>query len=135
MANIMDSHNTHGLIIAALLRDKSGLSGKAMFECVESSFDFNRCLRQGSVEAPRLWQKVAAQLLANVEEDWMKQRNSVLMDIEEEGVGDHQICSFRWADNEPPGADAERLHEEAAKVDLEPKPASLWRTSTYASEG
>ena len=59
VAKIMDSHNTHGRIIAAFLREMSGLSGKAMFECVESSFAFNRCLRQGSVEAPRLWQQMA----------------------------------------------------------------------------
>ena len=45
----------------------SGLEGKAMFECVESSSTFNRCLRQGSVDAPRLWQMMAAQLLASVE--------------------------------------------------------------------
>ena len=69
VAQIMDSHNTHGWLIAALLREMSGLEGKAMFECVESSFVFNRCLRQGSVEAPRLWQKMATQILANVEEE------------------------------------------------------------------
>ena len=45
-----------------------------MFECVESNFSFNRCLRQGSVEAPRLWQKMATQLLANVEENWTRKK-------------------------------------------------------------
>ena len=40
VAKIMDNHNTHGWIIAALLREMSGLSGKAMFEYVESSFAF-----------------------------------------------------------------------------------------------
>ena len=98
VAKIMDSHNTHGWIIAALLREMLGLSGKAMLECVESSFAFNRCLRQGSVEAPRLWQKMATQILANVDEEWMKQRKGVLMGIEPEGEV-HQICSFIWADN------------------------------------
>ena len=73
-----------------LLREILGLSGKAMFECVESSFAFNRCLRQESVEAPRLWQKMATQILANVEEEWMKQRKGVLLDIEAEGEV-HQI--------------------------------------------
>ena len=57
VAKILDGHNTHGWIIAALLREMSRLSGKATFECVESSFVFNRCLQQGNVEAPRLWQK------------------------------------------------------------------------------
>ena len=74
VAKFFDDHNTHGWIIAALLREMSGLSGKDMFEFVESSFAFNRCLRQGSVEAPRLCQKMATQMLANVEEEWMKQR-------------------------------------------------------------
>ena len=74
VAKIMDNHNTRGWIIAAFLCEMSGLSGMATFECVESSFAFNRCLRHGSVEAPRLWQKMATQMLANVEEEWMKQR-------------------------------------------------------------
>ena len=49
VAKIMDNHNTHGWIIAALLREMSKLYGKATFECVESSFALNRCWRQGSV--------------------------------------------------------------------------------------
>ena len=59
VAKIMGSHSTHGWIISALLRKVAGLKGQAMFECVESRFLFNRCLRQGSVEAPRLWQKMS----------------------------------------------------------------------------
>ena len=51
VAKIMECHNIHGWLIAALLREMSGLEGKAMFECVERAFKFNRCLRQGSVEA------------------------------------------------------------------------------------
>ena len=87
VAKIMDNHKTHGWIIAAFLREMSRLSDKATFECVESSFAFNRCLRHGSVEAPRLC----------VEEEWMKKRKGVLLDVEGEGV--HQICSFMCADN------------------------------------
>ena len=51
VAKIMESHDIHGWLIAALLREVAGLEGKAMFECVESSFAFNRCRRQGAVEA------------------------------------------------------------------------------------
>ena len=51
VAPILDSHNTHGWLIAALLREMSGLDCKAMFVCVESSFRLNKCLRQGRVEA------------------------------------------------------------------------------------
>ena len=54
LARILESHNIHGWLISALLREMSGLEGGSMFECVESSFTFNPCLRQGSVEAPRL---------------------------------------------------------------------------------
>ena len=85
---------------------------------------------------------MATQILANVEEEWMKQRKGVLMDIEEEGGGEHQICSFMWADNFWIISHSEKhleqmlkdLLEEAVEVDLEPKPASLWWTSTFASE-
>ena len=81
VAKIMDNHNKHGRITAALLREMSRLTGNATFECVESSFVFNRCLRQGSVEAPRLWQKMATQIWASVEEQRMTQmkRSSLWM--------------------------------------------------------
>ena len=44
--NILDDHNTHGWLIAALLRVMSGLSGMASFESVESRFSFNRWLTE-----------------------------------------------------------------------------------------
>ena len=97
VAKILEGHGTHGWLCAALLREMSGLSGKATLECVESNFSFNRCLRQGSVEAPCLWQKMATQASANVEEEWMTKRKSILLDMEGERA--HQICSFMWADN------------------------------------
>ena len=78
----------------------AGLPGKAKFECVESSFAFNRWLPQGSVEAPRLWRKMATQVLANVDEERVKQRKGVLMDFETEGRREHQnLQFFKWADN------------------------------------
>ena len=98
VARILDDHNTHGWLIAALLREMSGLSGTASFESVESRFNFNRCLRQGSVEAPRLWQKNgesdSGQCGGRMDED---KKRGVLLDVEGEGA--HQICSFMWADN------------------------------------
>ena len=96
VAKIFDDHNTHGWL-TALLREMSGMSGMASFESVESRFSFNGCLRQGSVEAPRLWQKMASQIWATVEEEWMKKRKGVIVDVEGQGV--HQICSLMWADN------------------------------------
>ena len=136
VAQILDYHNTHGWLIAAHLREMSGLEGKAMFECVESCFSFNRCLRQGSVEAPRLWHKMATQIWANVEEEWMRKRSGILVDLEGEGV--HQICSFMWADNFRIMSHSKDILEqmirdliaEANRWDLVPKLASLWWTST-----
>ena len=43
VAQIMDFHDTHGWLIAALVREMSGLEGKATLECAESSFIFNKC--------------------------------------------------------------------------------------------
>ena len=133
-------HDAHGWLIAALLREMSGLEGKAMFECVESSFAINRCLRQVCVEAPRLWQKTATQLLANVEEEWVRKRIGILLDLEGEKA--HQIRSFTWTDNfwimsHSKGNLEQMLQnliEEAEKWDLVPKHASLWWASTYEPE-
>ena len=111
-----------------------------MFECVESNFSFKRCLRQGRVEAPRLWQRMATQLLANVEEDGQETNMGVLLDFD--GVRTHQTCSFIWADNfwimsHSKGYFEQMLRdliEEVSRWDLEHKPASLWWTSTCEPE-
>ena len=75
------------------LREMSVSERQSMFECVD-----NRGFRQGSVEAPRLWQKMATQLLANVEENWVRKRMGVLLELE--GQRTHQTCSFMWDFNE-----------------------------------
>ena len=54
----------------------------------------------------------------------------------------HQVCSFTWADNNRIMSHSKAhleqmlkdLIEDAERWDVEPKPASLWWTSTYASE-
>ena len=82
----MESHDTHGWIISAFLREMAGLEGQAMFERAESSFSFNRCLRLGSAGAPRLWQKMATQLLAHVDENWTKEKNGHPFGLGREGL-------------------------------------------------
>ena len=70
---------------------------------------------------PRLWQKMAGRIL----------------DVE--GEGEHQICSFTCTDNFWIMSHSKKhleqmlkdLIEEAGKVDLEPKPASLWWTKAH----
>ena len=109
-----------------------------MFECVASSFAFNRCLRQGRVDAHHLWQKMATQLFANVEEEWVRKRNNILLDFEGERA--HEICSFMWADNFWIMSYSQKnleqmlrdLIEEASRWDMVPDLASLWWTSTVS---
>ena len=101
---------------------------------------FNRCLRKGTVEAPRLWQKMPTQVLAYVEGDWITK--SGMFSWTSKGEGVHQLCSFMWADKIWIMSHSEKdlgqmfrdLIEEASRWDMEPKPASLWWRSTYPSE-
>ena len=93
----MEEHDVRGWIIAALLREMDGLEGHATFESVESKFSCARCIRKGSVEAPRLWLNMAMQIPGNVEPEWVKKKMGVLMDNCEGQA--HPVCSFMWADN------------------------------------
>ena len=121
-----------GWSVAVLLRDMAGFEGQATFENVE-------CIRQRSVDAPRLWLKMAMQMLWNVKELWKKRK--MWPHMTDQG-GFHHMCSFMWADNywilsqlkEKLEQMMKELVEEAKRWKLEPKPASLWWTSTYASE-
>ena len=96
--------------MAAFLREVAGLEGRATFENVECTFPFTRCVRQGSVQTPK--------------EDSTK------------------VCSLMWADNcwipshskEHRELMMKELVEEARRWGLEPKPASLRCTRTYACE-
>ena len=58
--------------MAAFLCEMVRLEGRATFENVECTFSFTRCVRQGSVQTPLLWPKMAMQILWNVEEDGKK---------------------------------------------------------------
>ena len=109
--------------------EMSELEGKAMFGCVESSFVFNRCLRQGSVEAPRLWQKMATQLLANV--SWTSKMREPTKFAALCGLTTFGSCRTQKRNLEQMLQD---LIKEASRWDLVPKPPSLWLTSTYDSE-
>ena len=88
----------------------------------------------------RLWQTMAAQLLASVEGKWKQENMGLLLDFKGEKA--HQICSFVWADNfwimshfkQNLDRMLRDLVEEAEKWTLAPKPASLWWRSTYEEE-
>ena len=81
IANIKGNQDVHGWSTAASLCEMAGLEGQGTFENVDSTFPFARCIRRGSLE-PRLWLKMAMQILENVEPEWELR----------------QICSFMWAD-------------------------------------
>ena len=69
-----------------------------------------------------------------------EEKIGILLDLDGERA--HQICSFIWADiffdhvalREDLEQTSRDLFEETNRWDLEPKPASLWRTSAYDSE-
>ena len=82
VAKIMEKYSIHGWLISALLREMSELQGKATFEGADTSFDFNRCLRQGSTEASKLWQMMAMQIFSVVEERWKEKRVSLFLEFE-----------------------------------------------------
>ena len=77
IAKIMKDPNAHGWIISGLLREMADLEEQAMLEYVESKFP--------CVEAPRLWMKMSMQILANVEEVWVRRRMGVILVWKEKG--------------------------------------------------
>ena len=101
-----------------------------MSECVESSFVFNRRLRQGSVEALRLWQKNCHTALGQCGNKDGKRKECVFSWTSKE-KGHIKICSFLWADNFWIMSPSKKnlwqmlrdLIEEASRWDLIPKPA------------
>ena len=95
-AKLMGDQAVHGWITADFLREMAGLAGQATFEHVENHSLFSRCIRQGRVEAPRLWLKIATQILWNVEPEWKRKKMGVHTDTCQRG--EHQTCSFMWAD-------------------------------------
>ena len=129
-----------GGVLCAKLEEMANLEGKAAFEGVENSFPFKRCIRQGSVEVPRLWLKMATQILWNVEENWRKRKMGVHIGTAQGGF--HQMCSYMRADNcwilsqskEHLKQMVKELVNEVGGWDTEPKPTSKWWTSTNAEE-
>ena len=50
-----------------LLREMKGPEGHAAFESVDSKINVARCIRQGGVEAPRLWLKLSTVQVASLQ--------------------------------------------------------------------
>ena len=104
------------------------VKGQAMFECVEILF--NRCHRRGRVEASRLWQNVALQLLANVEGLWTWKDKEHARYAASCGPDKFWIMSHSKILEQM----LRDLIQETENWDLATQPASLWWTSTHDPE-
>ena len=129
----MTTVHTGWLIAAFFLREMSGSSGTVSFKSVESRFQIQQVCDEEVLEALRyVGRRWRVRFWPLWRQKWVSKRKEVLLDVEREGT--HQICSFMWADNSWIMQLLKDLIEEAGKVELEPKPASLWWRSTHASE-
>ena len=62
-----DMTGVHGRVAAALLAEMQDVRGSACFENSETECKFSECIRQGGVEAPVLWRRVAKYVLWKAE--------------------------------------------------------------------
>ena len=70
VSKILTLTGVHGHLTAALLAEMQDLRGSACFETSETEFRYSRCTRQGGVEAPVLWGRVAKYVLWKAEGKW-----------------------------------------------------------------
>ena len=97
MSKILSLFRTHGHVVAALLAEMQDVKGSACFENCETEFRYSKCTRQGGVEAPVLWGRVAKYVLRKAEERW-KVRGWGLS-FGEESDNEYVLRSMMWADN------------------------------------
>ena len=122
-------------VVAALLAEMQDVQGFVTFENCDTGFMHSKCIRQGGVEAPVLWSRVAKYVLWKAEVKWKATGWGLTFG----GENDNE-CVLRcmmWADNYWSFFDnKERLVcmvsdtiEEL--LELEPKPESLWLPNTH----
>ena len=107
----------------------------------ETEFLYSRGIRQGGVEAPVLCGRVAKYVLWKAEEKW-KTRGWKLS-LGGKNDSEHVLRGMMWADNcwlfcgikERLVCMVNDIIEELLDLDMEPKPESLWWTTTYTDEG
>ena len=125
--------------VAALLGGMQDVQGSACFEN-ETEFRFSRCIRQGGVEAPVLWGRVAKYVWWEAEKQW-KARGWGLA-LGEKYDNEFVLRCTRCVDNSWPFVDSKEklecmvkdITEELLDLDMEPKPESLWWKSTHQDE-
>ena len=93
LPKFMESHNTHGWLISAFLREMSGLEDR---RCSNARRAGSYSIDASAKEASNL-HDCAEGGHAAVEENWTRKRMGILLDLQ--GNTAHQICSFVCADN------------------------------------
>ena len=136
VSKILSLIGTHGHVVAALLAEMQDVKGSACSETCETEFRYSRCIRQGGVEAPVLWGRVAKYVLGKAEAKW-KARGWGLS-FGGESDNEYVMRSMMWADNYRLFCHdratlvnmVNDVLEELLDLDVEPKPESLWWTCT-----
>ena len=70
VSKILSLIGAHGHVVAALLAEMQDVKGSACLENCETEFRYSKCIRQGGLEAPVLWGRVAKYVLWKAEEKW-----------------------------------------------------------------
>ena len=93
VARILTLTGVHGQLTAALLAEMQDARGSACFE----KFRYSRCIRQGGVEAPALWCRVAKYVLWKAEEQW--KTNGWGLPCGGQHDNEYVLRGMMWADN------------------------------------
>ena len=112
----------------------------ANFENCETEFGYSRCIRQGGVETPVLWGRIAKYVLWKAEEKWRTKGWGLSFGGQQDN--EYTLRGMMWADNYWLFSESREklicmvhdIIEELLDQDMKPKPESLWWTSTYKHE-
>ena len=137
---ILTRTGVHGHLTAALLAEMQDVRGSTSVENCETEFRYSRCIRQGGVEAPVLWRRIAKYVLWKAEEKWRAQGWGLSFGGQLDN--EYALRGMMWADNywlfsdnrEKLICTVNDIIEELLDLDMERNPESLWWTSTFKDE-
>ena len=140
VSKILTLTDVHGHLTAALLADMQDVRGSASFVNCVTEIWYSRCIRQGGVEDPVLWGRIAKYVLSKAEEKWRAKGWG--LSFERQHDNENTLRGMMWADTYWLfSVSRERLNcmvndiiEKLLDLDMEPKPESLWRTRTYTHD-
>ena len=97
VSKVITLTGVHGHLTAALLAEMQDVRGSASFENSETEFRYSRCIRQGGVEAPVLWGRVANNVLWKAEEKWRARGWELPFGGQHDN--EYVLRGMMWADN------------------------------------